>query len=1013
MEYKALVFEENIMSEPLAIFLLLFSSLPSNFQPLRFSVQSLRFIAGGETVSKKEVDVCLDLLLTLCFFNKHKKHYAYNKNSLKNPLVQRYIDQARILVKNKSTTNIFYKILYFQKEKQPLKGVEILLHYLEREIYKKVRPEDLIALEFAIFLLEDVCQEELEQYTDEESLLFCDMVLRLQSIVLHRGKYANYCLNLFSPAYALLKKRGNQRALALLHLSRGCLEVMLEEQDSSALSFAKGLSIVKQIGDEDMLTQASAFLLPLYFAKGQKNEIFSCLDRIYTVEKGWPSIFLEGATSYFAGISAHHFKDRSLAIGLARFAQRRSKRLHQYAPNILWQVQLAIILFEKEEFFDQTEATLLALQTELDPDLETYMFLIVTRVLACGYCRYEKNAEAYGQMKRFVKIMHRNGLERTFFNTPWSLEMLFIFDEQGYSPLRNVDFKKELERSLSNNDPLMRGVALRIMSIKEYFRGVSKQTVTARLDNSIQCLLESNHFLQCQISKEIKKKLLHENPSSIYTTSFFYNKQDNTLRSELSDACRDAFLQLPQEQEKKFALRKFARTTLEVFSAEHLVFFRTHAQKLIYEIGYNYSQEDFYKEILFDCNPEIESAIFEQKIILQKNEKRSFLILPIPFDNNTWCLYVENNLSLNQYCNQNKTCLKKTARIIASELRNIINSFKRVRVEIFHRPDKSEVFFGNDIKPLLEQIKQAASSDAPVLLLGETGVGKEVIAEYVHSKSGKSGSFVPVHPASTPEALFESAFFGHEKGAFTGAIEQKIGFFEYAHNGTLFIDEVGEIPLELQVKLLRVLQEKTFSRVGSITSRHSHFRLIAATNKDLQKEVQAGRFRQDLYYRLCVLPFVIPPLRNRREDLLYLVDVFLQQFRKRYSKKIISLSPEIKNILTRYTWPGNVRELRNVIERGVILSTENKLRIPELIISEGPDKNTNANSHDNIVFKTAFAQTDSLPTLREFEKEYIQFVLTKTKGKIAGRGGGSEILDIKPSTLYAKLRSLGISLKAF
>jgi formate hydrogenlyase transcriptional activator len=304
------------------------------------------------------------------------------------------------------------------------------------------------------------------------------------------------------------------------------------------------------------------------------------------------------------------------------------------------------------------------------------------------------------------------------------------------------------------------------------------------------------------------------------------------------------------------------------------------------------------------------------------------------------------------------------------------------------------------LKRVLKQIETVAPTDSTVLILGETGTGKERLARAVHDLSPRRGRpFVRVNCASVPAGLLESELFGHEKGAFTGAIAQRIGRFELAHQGTLFLDEVGEIPLELQSKLLRVLQEKQFERLGNSRTMTSDVRIVAATNRDLNKLVASGQFRSDLFYRLSVFPVIVPPLRGRAEDIPLLVHFFLARFAKRMGKSVEIVPPETMQALCRYSWPGNVRELEHVVERAVILSPGPELRIP---LTEFEDVGA-GNAQDTT------KQTSS--TLEEIERGHILNVLRETKGKIGGAGGAAERLGMNRTTLNSRMQKLGISRK--
>ena len=316
------------------------------------------------------------------------------------------------------------------------------------------------------------------------------------------------------------------------------------------------------------------------------------------------------------------------------------------------------------------------------------------------------------------------------------------------------------------------------------------------------------------------------------------------------------------------------------------------------------------------------------------------------------------------------------------------------------RPENSfEEIVGKskELKRVLKQIETVAPTDSTVLILGETGTGKELLAQAVHDLSPRrDAAFVKLNCASVPAGLLESELFGHEKGAFTSAFAQRIGRFELAHRGTLFLDEVGEIPLDLQPKLLRVLQEKQFERVGGSRTMTADVRIVAATNRDLGKLVASGQFRMDLFYRLSVFPVSVPALRDRPEDIPLLVNHFLAKFATRMRRSITTIPPETMEALRRYPWPGNVRELEHLIERAVILSPGPVLRVPILELSQAEEVVSKGSS-----------------SLENVEREHILRVLRETKGKIGGKGGAAERLGMNRTTLNSRMQKLGISRKDF
>jgi formate hydrogenlyase transcriptional activator len=320
-------------------------------------------------------------------------------------------------------------------------------------------------------------------------------------------------------------------------------------------------------------------------------------------------------------------------------------------------------------------------------------------------------------------------------------------------------------------------------------------------------------------------------------------------------------------------------------------------------------------------------------------------------------------------------------------------------------PDRAERTFeriiGNSaaLESVLEQVEQVAPTDSTVLIEGETGSGKELIAHAIHNASQRYGrAFIKLNCAAIPLDLLESELFGHEKGAFTGAIAQKIGRFEMADKGTLFLDEVGDIPTALQPKLLRVLQEQEFERLGSGRTHKVDVRLVAATNRDLVKMIARGQFRSDLYYRLNVFPILLPALRERREDIPVLVTHFVKMFSRRMGKRVDSIPPETMSAFQWHSWPGNIRELQNLVERAVILTRDGVLPNPLFKRRTGPI---------NIGIDRAQAYQLSM-TSEDSDRALIVETLEQVGWVVGGLRGAAAKLGLKRTTLLAKMRRLGI-----
>ena len=323
----------------------------------------------------------------------------------------------------------------------------------------------------------------------------------------------------------------------------------------------------------------------------------------------------------------------------------------------------------------------------------------------------------------------------------------------------------------------------------------------------------------------------------------------------------------------------------------------------------------------------------------------------------------------------------------------------KTQAKVRPRPAIGNASFGNiigespSLQAVLQDVQVVAPTDTSVLLLGETGTGKEMIAEMIHHISPrKEGPLVKVNCAAMPATLIESILFGHEPGAFTGATQRKRGKFEQANQGTIFLDEIGEIGLDMQVKLLRVLQEKEIEVLGGEDVLKVDCRVIAATNRDLGAEVAAGRFRMDLYYRLNVFPLTLPPLRHRVEDIPALAGYFVEKYSKKLGKPLPALAPAVMADLQRYSWPGNIRELEHSIERAILLNQEDTIR--RIVLPGSPAKEERPKAQ--------------LSSLEEIEKGHIIEVLRQCDGKITGKGGAAEVLKINASTLNSRIKKLGI-----
>jgi formate hydrogenlyase transcriptional activator len=323
-------------------------------------------------------------------------------------------------------------------------------------------------------------------------------------------------------------------------------------------------------------------------------------------------------------------------------------------------------------------------------------------------------------------------------------------------------------------------------------------------------------------------------------------------------------------------------------------------------------------------------------------------------------------------------------------------AMRRLEWDAHDRLDPSVVVgHGAAVRRVLEQVEQVAATDSTVLLLGETGTGKELFATQIHEGSARHGrTMVRVNCAAIPDTLMESELFGREKGAFTGALARQAGRFELANHSTIFLDEIGDLPAEVQVKLLRVLEERQVERLGSPKPIPVDVRVIAATHRNLEQRIAEGSFREDLYYRLNVFPIQVPPLRERVEDIPLLVWRFVEEFSRAFGKRIDAIPRETMTALQQYGWPGNIRELRNVVERAMIVTTGPRLTIPLPTIA---------------LPMTRTARTQPSLKLADIQREHICNVLESTQWRVRGVGGAADRLGLRPTTLETRMAKLGIA----
>ncbi|GAA3774811.1 sigma 54-interacting transcriptional regulator [Flavobacterium ginsengiterrae] len=446
----------------------------------------------------------------------------------------------------------------------------------------------------------------------------------------------------------------------------------------------------------------------------------------------------------------------------------------------------------------------------------------------------------------------------------------------------------------------------------------------------------------------------------------------------------------------------------EVIDADKFSKITGKTKQELFELKENSPKLEFPKIYEGDSFTEIFQSSPIKRMIAQSFGLKSFIAFPVRIENqgifnffffcrNANC-FTDEHLSL---LTKLETVFAKFVSVMNTSKREVITAVVKKKESIVVKEKASEfcsmIGSSKKILTVFDHIQKVAPSETSVLILGESGTGKEKVAQSIHQLSPrKNKPLVVINCGAVPDNLAESLFFGHEKGAFTGALEKRIGKFEAADGGTVFLDEIGEMPMLMQIKLLRVLQEKEIERVGGTSPIKVNVRIIAATNRNLEEEIAAGRFRLDLYYRLHVFPITVPSLRERRDDIPALVSHFITSFSESLGKKAPQITDHALQQMENYDWPGNIRELEHIVQRAILLSSDSK-------INEIPLPGNSKKSEEE---KT---QEFLIQTIHENERDYITYILKRCKGKISGKGGAAEILNIPASTLYSKMKKLGVN----
>lgn len=655
--------------------------------------------------------------------------------------------------------------------------------------------------------------------------------------------------------------------------------------------------------------------------------------------------------------------------------------------------------------------------------------LVLTR-----YYRVVGNTEkAYDVLKNALKEVDISGVYLVHI-MPYYIETLYNLKQKGFKEFDNHNINDEIEEIINGNNSIISAIALRIKTEQLFQLNGYQKNITDLVDNNgillrVKHITEDAvlHLMNARLS--LKKGNMKEAKEHAVAAWNFYSHFP-WLQSEWTDDLLDLLPETAVFSESikiNTLYHNLACSLLylspgtDIFLSEYLnsicLVFNACCGCLIHKSDSKESEIIARYNIPQDFCPCLWDVILSEqswgKVFLPivKSEESNGGVFFICYKDNShdYYIYIESSNFTPQKSNFTKYV--HTFKELFSIL--LKKHFDQLKLSASLSPSLAEglVYQSDIMKNFMALIESTASTDAPVLLYGESGTGKELIARYIHRNSKRCGNMVTVNLASIPEQLFESEMHGYEKGAFTGANHRKVGLLEMANGGTLFLDEIPDTSPYIQVKLLRLLQEKCFRRLGGNKAIYSDFRLIIATNKDLYNEVQEGRFRSDLFYRINVINLYIPPLRDRKSDIIPIAKHYINIFSSKYNKSLYGITHEEEKMLMEYGWPGNIRELRNTIEKAVILSKSGKLffdieNIHSYQHKECIDNFSMLNKKEEIIDIKKYKDDlySNIPSIQDIEDKYIQLILKITGGKIGGKNGAASLLGINRTTLYSKLK---------
>lgn len=881
--------------------------------------------------------------------------------------------------------------------------------------------------------------DDLSCHCDEEAqVLFIETALRYAKISMGKKKTSD-TLSIYRTALDMATKLDIPSYCALLKMNIANNEWLLLMDDNAIKHFQESRMIAEKLENHYVLDQIDKYSVYFYYWQGLFREAIKCYESFAPEITTFPHDRSGLICMHLAGLCYAKRGQVSQGLGMLDSVKRHSEEIRDYYMEAFDEGNIGLIMLD----IARNDDALYHLERGMELAVrEGNVWMAITCNLGLAICYHLicKSQKSVACIESFVDLSTK--VQVKLRDQPYLMMICWIIEQKGLPPLHDLSLKVEINKALSSKNVFMKGIAYKYQALLDRGKKANNEDIMKSLNLSFELLQQSgseieaaktqleiirqhllagNEELAQSIATSVSKILLPLNEALIPDDLKSICNTNNNLDKFLSQVILQLGQEIVNSRTNKELTMKLISSVNRITGAERGAVFFNSKDGLELHASINFTQEQFLspafaasmsviKEVAETGIGVIKELCCEGGVIPSEKESiRSVVCAPMKLrDKVKGSIYHDNRLISHLFNESDLQWIEYFASLAAIAFENITayetlqDTNKKIteEKEYFEEQYLNRINRGNiigeskQIKLVLKQIEKVAPTDTTILILGDTGVGKELVAHAIHNNSNrKNRPLICVQCSALPEKLISSELFGHEKGSFTGALSRRVGRFELADHGTVFIDEIGELQPDLQVQLLRVLQTKQFERIGSNEVIQSDFRLIAATNRNLSEEVKAGRFRMDLYYRLNVFPIHVPALKDRKSDIPLFVDYFTKLYSKKLGKVFNGVTQDDMKMLLKYDWPGNVRELEHIVERAVILSREPILHFSGLSPSF---------SHIPLV------EGNDIITLNDNERNHIIQTLQKTNWKVGGSRGAAKLLDINPSTLIFRMKKLGI-----